>query len=384
MKIMIPGGHLTPALAMIDYIQSSNFVHSERIVFVGRIYSQDTLKQKAVEQEEIQKRMKYFPKKGLRFVPFYASRFVNSSFSEKIKSVFLFFKSFFSAVRIVKETKPDVFLSFGGYMAVPLALACWLQKIPIVTHEQTRVSGMANKIIAFFAKKVAISYEETTSDFLAKKVILTGNPVRKQVLNTQAQRPEWMPPRLNTPLLLVMGGNQGSKVINKAIARSLDSLLSEWTVVHQCGKKTNENNSLEILEKKRTNLDDEKQNRYFIREWITEDDLAWMYQNAFGAVSRSGANTVQELAMVCLPAVLIPLPFSYKNEQLISAQWLVKEGGAILLEQAALEISGFDKALAHLQQSHRMMKQNLKRLSLERHADKKLYDLLLEVVNEKK
>ena len=258
MNIMISGGHLTPALAVIDYIQENDLLDGGKILFVGRIFSQDLLQQKALEEEEIKKRKALFPKKSLQFIPFQATRFVNSSFQEKIRSFFHFFQSFLQAYSIVKREKPDVFLSFGGYLAVPIAVACWLQKIPVITHEQTRASGMANRVIAVFAKKVAISYEESRGDFPQHKGVLTGNPVRKKVLASQPERPEWFLPRVTKPILLIMGGNQGSKALNQAVAQSLDTILSEWTLVHQCGKGTSERNTFEWLRNKRENLEEEK------------------------------------------------------------------------------------------------------------------------------
>lgn len=254
-------------------------------------------------------------------------------------------------------------------------------KIPIVTHEQTRSAGMANKMISVLASKVALSYEDSAKEFAPQKLVVTGNPVRHKIFRSDFPRPEWFSPRLSKPLLLIMGGNQGSQAINNAISKSLDSLLADWTIVHQCGKKTSQHNSLEHLEHKKENLEEEKKSRYFVREWITEEELSWFYRNAFGAISRAGANTVLELALVALPAIFIPLPFSHRDEQRLNAKWLVKEGGAILLEQDELAHSGFDDALFHLQESNQMMRQNLRKLSLEKHAAKKLYDLLVEVLN---
>ena len=384
MKIMISGGHLTPALAFIDYVQKINSSKREEIIFVGRVFSQDKLKQKALEKQEIQKRIKSYPGAKIKFIPFEASRFASSSFVEKVKSIILFIKSFVLAQRIVKKQKPDVFLSFGGYLAVPISIACWLQKIPIVTHEQTRIFGMANQIIAKFATKVAISYETSAKEFPLGKVMLTGNPVRAKVLDLKATRPEWLPARLTKSLLLVMGGNQGSQIINQTLADSLKFLLADWVIVHQCGKATQENDYFAQLSHARENIDESLRNNYIIREWISESELAWLYKNAFGAISRAGANTVQELALVGLPSIFIPLPFAYKNEQFINAQWLVQEGGAVLLGQEKLSPNSLRDALVQLKQFNEMMRKNLKRLKIEKKADKKLYDLLVGVVNGKK
>lgn len=374
---MISGGHLTPALALIDYIQNLHSSNNDEIVFLGRVFSQDKLKQKAFEKQEIQKRK-------IKFITFNTGRFASGSFVQKIKNIFLFIKSFVVAYKIVKKQKPDIFVSFGGYLAVPIAIVCWLQKIPVITHEQTRSAGMANQIIARFATKVALSYESSSKNFPLTKIVFTGNPVRENIIKSNSQRPDWLPLRLSKPLLLVMGGNQGSKIINQTIANSLEKLLFEWVVVHQCGRNTSDDNYFEQLSKKKENVDEYLRNNYFIKEWILENDLAWIYKNAFGAVSRSGANTVQELALAGLPAIFIPLPFAYNDEQFLNAQWLVKEGGAVLLDQSKLSESYLFEALDQLKQFNDMMRNNLKRLNIEKNADKKLYNLVMEVGGGKK
>ena len=163
MKIFMTGAHLTPALAMIDYIQLAH--PNDQLVFLGRLYSQERLKQKAVEELEVKKR-------GVKFIPFAAVKFVNSSVIDLILGVFTFPGTIGKARKILRQEKPDVLLSFGSYLAVPFVLAAKSLKIPVVTHEQTIAMGKANQFIANLADKVAISFPQT-SQYLKKDNFLT-------------------------------------------------------------------------------------------------------------------------------------------------------------------------------------------------------------------
>ncbi|MGD9129078.1 MAG: UDP-N-acetylglucosamine--N-acetylmuramyl-(pentapeptide) pyrophosphoryl-undecaprenol N-acetylglucosamine transferase [Candidatus Woesebacteria bacterium] len=376
MKILISGGHLTPALAFVDYVQASQ--SNNELVFVGREYSQKKLKQKAVEEQEIKKR-------NLSFIPFSAIRFDGNLFV-KFKKFFLLIISVKRACKVLDQIKPDIFLSFGGYLAVPIAIAAYLKKIPILTHEQTRTIGMANAIIAKLATVLAVSFGETVKSFAdkkgiyRKKVYLTGNPIRAEIVKKQKQSPSWMKnKKLDKPLVLITGGNQGSKVINQVVKENLADLLSNYSLLHICGRPTLANNYLKELKTTAAQLNSELQSRYFVKEWLGEKDLAWIYQNARLAISRSGANTVLELAISNLPSILIPLPFAYKDEQKLNAQWLSDQKAALLLEQKYLDRDSLLQAIANLEDKYQELKENLKKIRPKLDASEKIFNILKEI-----
>ncbi len=187
MKILIPGGHLTPALALIDYLQLKK--SSDEIIFAGRIYSQKKLKQKALEKIELEKR-------GITFVPFQAVKLGTQSIFYKLFIFPLaFVLSLYRALKLVNRYQPTVLLSFGAYLALPLAIICYLKKIPIVTHEQARVLGRANRLIAKLADKVCLSYVQTAQELKKtisnEQVVVTGNPLRPQLFAGKQQKPSW-------------------------------------------------------------------------------------------------------------------------------------------------------------------------------------------------
>lgn len=370
MKILISGGHITPALAMIDFIQE--YHQKVELVFVGRVFSQDKLKQKSIEEFEVKKRK-------IKFISFEAVRMVHDSFFIKITKTFSFFMTLIAANKIVKKENPSVFLSFGGYLAIPFAIVCWLRKIPIITHEQTRSSGIANIFIGKLAAKVAISFPESSQYFNDKKVVLTGNPLRKGLFNNDQVKPNWLPTKITKPLLIIMGGNQGSKIINYTVAKILPLLLEDWVVVHQCGKPTSDNNYLKDLTDHKNRLVSDLQNSYFVFEWISDSDLFWLYSKIDGAITRSGANTIAELAQVNVPSIQIPLSYSYNNEQFLNAQWLIEQSGALLLEEKDLTPQLLLEKSQHLLEESVNIKNNLKEIKIGLQASQKLFGLISKV-----
>lgn len=360
------GAHLTPALAMIDFIQTNHPEHE--ILFVGRLYSQEKLGQRAIEQEEVELRQ-------VKFIPFTASKFVNYSFFGKIATFLNFPKTVLIARQILLTEKIDLFLSFGSYLAVPFALAAKSLRIPVVTHEQTVVMGKANQFISSIASKVAISYEETRKYLKRKDAVLTGNPVRSRLFAKDLQRPSWLPQGVKN-ILLIMGGNQGSFVINDLVSANLEQLLANYTIVHQCGRANKLKNSYQELARQRKSLPLPLREKYFIKEWIAGEDLFWIYQHAKFAISRSGANSVMELSLAPLPAILIPLPNTYQNEQVANALVMQKINGALILEQKHLSPVTLMDSVAHLEKNYQDMRQSLARNQLYQDASAKLYQLL--------
>jgi UDP-N-acetylglucosamine--N-acetylmuramyl-(pentapeptide) pyrophosphoryl-undecaprenol N-acetylglucosamine transferase len=373
MRILLSGAHLTPALAMIDFIKANHPEHE--LFFVGRLFSQEKLAQKSIEKEEVEKRQ-------IKFIPFTAPKFVNHSFLATIGTVLTFPKTIARARKILQDQKIDLFLSFGSYLAVPFALAAKRLGVTVVTHEQTVVMGKANQFISTIADKTAISYLETTKYLKRKDAVLTGNPVRLRLFAKNLHRPTWLPEQAKD-ILLIMGGNQGSFVINDLIKDNLEVLLSRYVVVHQCGRPNKIKDSAKELEKVKKSLPANLKDKYFIKEWIEEEDLFWIYQHAKFAISRSGANSVLELSLAPLPAILIPLPHTYQDEQMANALSMQKINGALVLQQEHLNSVTLLDSVAHLEKNYKEMRQSLAKDQLYQDASAKLYKLLILAHKEK-
>ena len=325
MKILVSGGHLTPALAVIDYIQQN---YDDQIIFLGRKYSQKKLKQLSNEKAEIDK----------RDIPFF---YLDAIKINELKSIFFvpaLIKLLISVVQtifIIIKTKPDVYLSFGGYLALPVAIACYLSGVPVITHEQTTTIGTANKIIAKFSKIVLLSYPQSKSYLNHKNIKIIGNPIRLSLFE-KAKKPSWINFSSKEKILYITGGSQGSKLINTYIGQILPRLTSQWQVIHQCGNSNKNNNYKKELEGKKSKLGAKEQKNYLVKHWISEDDLAWILQNSDLVISRAGANSISELMAFAKPAILIPLAKGYLDEQSKNAQFFVKNSDGFVIKEEEL------------------------------------------------
>ncbi len=328
---MIPGGHLTPALGLIDWIKQH---HPEtQIVFVGRKYSQPKLKQLAFEYQEISQRQ-------VEFVSFQGVKSTASLLAMPLRLIQLII-SIVKALRIMNSYQPDVLMSFGGYMAVPLVLAAKIKGVPVLTHEGTSVVGRANKILFKLANRVVYSYPQFNNfdiSKLNKPCFRTGTPLRQRILSRSiSEPPSWLKKDISKdqPVLLILGGSQGSQAINQLVSDSLVELTKRWTVIHQCGRANITYQYHDDLVAQATNLNIAA-DRYYVREWIPEDELAWLYQVTSIALSRAGANTIEELRYYQVPTLYIPLPHSYFQEQEMNARFMVQHQAAkILLQEEA-------------------------------------------------
>lgn len=367
MKILITGGHLTPALAVMDHALSQ--AKPPSIVFVGREFARVKDKQPSHERLEVEQR-------NVRFIPIHTGKFQGSHFVAKFLSLLRFFPAFFSATKILINEKPDVILSFGSYVAVPIAIAGWILRIPVVTHEQTRVAGISNKIISQFSQKVLLSYKESKQYFSSSKTQVTGNPMRSSLLKTSPTKPEWFTTTSNKPIVYVTGGSQGSEILNTTMQRALPRLVREWTVIHQCGVRSKARNYLHELETVKNTLPARSRNRYIVREWLSEEELSWVYANAQVCIARSGANTVQEIGVHRIPSIFVPLPFSHHNEQLENARTLADVHGALIIPQKDLTETTLLTALSTIKANYASMKSELKKIAYPKEPAQRIYSIL--------
>ena len=204
-------------------------------------------------------------------------------------------------------------MSFGGYLAVPTVIMGWLLGIPSITHEQTVTQGWANKLIALFAKKTALTWP-------GGKGVVVGLPLRKEILDVK-------PHVHKKPLIFITGGKQGSHVLNMAVFKIVEK-LSDYEIVHQVGS----NSEFKDLEKAK-NI---KADNYKYHDFLGGVDQAQALADAEVVVSRSGAHIVYELGLLGKKCVFVPIPWSSHNEQLKNAQILEKAGNAIILPQEKL------------------------------------------------
>lgn len=238
-----------------------------------------------------------------------------------------------AARRALRRAKPQVVLSTGGFVSVPTVIAA-RGIAPVITHEQTAIVGLANRINARFADVLAISYTETEPEArrFHQNVAVTGNPVRTNLTEGSRDRGlAWMGFSDDLPVLYVTGGARGASPLNQRIASKLSHILERWQLLHQTGPAS-ANDDAANLAAQRAALPDHLQRRYKIVEFI-RGELPDVYAAADLVIGRAGAGTVAELALVGKPAILIPLPGAGGDEQARNAQVLVNAGGAVMLLQ---------------------------------------------------
>lgn len=325
MKLVIIGGHLSPALAVIEVLPKNT-----EVLFIGRKYTFEGDKVESLEYKTI-KSLK------IPFVDISTGRLQRRFTKYTIPSLLKIPYGFVQAFSILYKFKPDVVLGFGGYLSLPVFLSAYALRIPIVIHEQTLEAGLANKIASYFAKKVCISWETSRNYFPKHKTFLTGNPIRKfQIQNSKLQiNSKFKIPNENLPIIYVTGGSSGSHFINTLIEGCLKELLEECSVFHQTGD-SQEYKDFDRLYTLRSSFPSKLKNRYVLKKFVDYRKLGAIYQESTLVISRAGMNTISELIFLGKPAILIPIGFSQNNEQLKNALFLKGLGLGEVLEQKYL------------------------------------------------
>ncbi len=318
-KVAICGGHLTPALALIEKLEAKGQIE---IIYFGRRYSAEGTKNLSAEYKVISG-------KDIKFISMTAGRlqrkFTRYSIWALAKIPIGFIQSFYFLIK----TRPVVVVSFGGYVSQPVVLTAWLLGIKCITHEQSAVPGLANRINSIFCDRVLLSWPQSQGKFKSKKTMVIGNPVRSDVYKTEAvskKIKDFISQSQN--LIFVTGGNQGSHFINRLIFSALPA-LSNYHVLHQVGTVNHKGDLNKAGELSSEN--------YLPVDYLTSADFGAAINKALIVISRSGANTIWELATLAKPAILIPLPTSASGEQLENARILEEAQSAVIINQEATE-----------------------------------------------
>ncbi len=303
-KIIMTGGgtagHVTPNLALVPKLKEKNF----EIKYIGSL---DGIEKNIIEENNI-------PYYGIssgklrRYFDF-------KNFSDPFKVL----KGVFDATRILSKEKPDIVFSKGGFVAVPVVIAAHLKKIPIVAHESDMTPGLANKLSAPFCDKLCVTFRESLKYIKDNKGILTGSPIREEILKGDKIKGEKICGfKDKHEILFVMGGSTGSKVINDLIRNNIDLLLKEFNIIHICGKG---------------NLDSNLVNKtgYKQFEYVNEE-LPHLMAYADYIISRAGANSIFEFLTLKKPTLLVPLSKkASRGDQILNAQSFTREGYSLMI-----------------------------------------------------
>lgn len=230
-------------------------------------------------------------------------------------------KGYAEARKYLRQINPDVVFSKGGFVAVPVVRAAASLKIPCVIHESDMTPGLANKLCIPVAQKVCCNFPETMRNLPAEKAILTGSPIRQELLSGKKEAGYQLCGFTDQkPVLMVIGGSLGAAAVNQAVREALPKLLETFQVVHLCGREKIDNLLL--------NTKGYKQFEY------VKDELKDIFAMADVVISRAGANALCELLALKKPNVLIPLPAgSSRGDQILNARSFESQGYSIVIDE---------------------------------------------------
>lgn len=263
-------------------------------------------------------------------------RRVNPKGISKIRNFIDLFKmgiGILSAVIKMYFIMPDVIFSKGGFGSFPALVAARFFKIPVVVHESDSVPGRVNVWAGKFANKIALSYKEAALFFPKDKVAYTGNPVRKDIREPLTSGAfEYLQLEKDVPVLLILGGSQGGKIINDAILTALPSLLDKYQIIHQTGK----NNLIEVKRTAHVILENNQyESRYHVYDYLNTLSMR-MAAGASSLIISRGGSTIFEIALWGVPSILIPITDTNGDHQRKNSYNYARESGAVVIEETNL------------------------------------------------
>ena len=305
-RIILTGGgtagHVTPNIALIPRLQELGY----DIQYIGSYTG--------IEKELIE--AFHIPYHGI------SSGKLRRYFSlQNFTDPFRVLKGLGEAKKLVRELKPDVIFSKGGFVSVPVVLAGKRAKVPVIIHESDMTPGLANKLAIPSATKVCCNFPETLENLSKEKAILTGSPIRQELLSgNKIAAMEMCGFSADKPVILVIGGSLGSVAVNTAVRAALPELLEDFQVVHLCGKGK--------LDESLINTKGYKQFEY------VKNELRDIFAMSTLVISRAGANAICELLALRKPNLLIPLSANAsRGDQILNARSFERQGFSTVLEE---------------------------------------------------
>ena len=349
------GGHIYPAVAIANELKS-RFPEAE-FLFVG-----------AKDKMEMQK----VPQAGYAIKGLWISGIQRKLTLDNAMFPFKLLSSMWNSLRIIKSFKPDVVIGTGGFASGAVLKVASMLGIPTVIQEQNSYPGITNKLLAKKANKICVAYENLERFFPKDKMILTGNPVRQDLINeaSKSEAIAYFKLDANKKTLLVLGGSLGARRINQLIEKELDFLLSQnIQIIWQCGK-------LYLNDYSKYN---EKENVQVVA-FIDRMDL--VYAAADVVISRSGASSVSELCIVGKPTIFIPSPNVAEDHQTKNAKAISDKNGAILIKESELDAQ-FEPVFSDLisnESKQAELSQNIKKLA-KPNATKDIVEEIVKLIN---
>ncbi|MDP3642979.1 MAG: undecaprenyldiphospho-muramoylpentapeptide beta-N-acetylglucosaminyltransferase [Bacteroidota bacterium] len=356
------GGHIFPAISIANELKSR--LPESDILFVGALGKMEMERVPAAGYQIIGLPVMGFPRKP----------------SFKMLTFFLkLFKSMRLANKIISDFKPDVVVGVGGFASGPVLKAAVRKGVPTVIQEQNSYAGITNKLLASKVNKICVAYLNMDRYFPAKKIVMTGNPVRKNLIETffsKTEALEYFKLDAKNPVVLIVGGSLGARTLNESVMANLELIRkTDVQILWQTGSYYYK----ELVERLRQNMPE----NLHPMEFVARMDLA--YAAADVVISRAGAGTISELCLLGKPSVLVPSPNVAEDHQTKNALSLVNNQAALLINDADSEDDLFIETFKLLDdKSHlKSLSENIRKLGRP-NAAKDIVDVILEVVESQK
>ena len=341
-KIVLTGGgtagHVTPNIALLPGLREAGY----DILYIG---SYEGMEKNLIQAE------------GVAYRGIATGKFRRYFSLKNLTDPFRVIKGYFEARKYIREYQPDVVFSKGGFVAVPVVLAAGKQHIPVIIHESDMTPGLANKICMNSASKICCNFPETLKSLPADKAVLSGSPIRKELLSgSRLEGLRFTGLSAEKPILLMIGGSTGSVVINNALRSILPDLLKEFQVIHLCGKGRLDH-SLDHLE------------GYVQYEYISKE-LKDLMAAADIVLSRAGANAICELLALHKPNILVPLSAAVsRGDQILNARSFESQGFSYVLEEEQMNAATLLDAIHTVYDKRDTYRKNMESSSLSNGVD---------------
>lgn len=328
------GGHIFPAVSIANAIKELR--PEADILFVGA---------------EGRMEMQRVPDAGYKIIGLPVAGFDRKHLLKNVSVIFKLIRSQWKARKIIKDFKPQAAVGVGGYASGPTLKMAGMMGVPTLLQEQNSYAGVTNKLLAKSARKICVAYEGMERFFPAEKIIMTGNPVRQNLLSeksTKEEAREFFGLNRDKRTVLILGGSLGARTINQSLIKGLDLIAAEENIqfIWQTGKiYIDQVRSLlkEKTGKELTGPNVEDIPNLYVTDFIREMGKA--YAAADLVISRAGAGSISEFCLLGKPVILVPSPNVAEDHQTQNALALVKKGAAIYVKDAEAEEKLLKKAV---------------------------------------
>jgi UDP-N-acetylglucosamine--N-acetylmuramyl-(pentapeptide) pyrophosphoryl-undecaprenol N-acetylglucosamine transferase len=354
------GGHIFPAISIANEIKER--LPDAEILFVGALGK--------MEMERV-------PAAGYPIVGLPVTGLPRKLSLKMFGFFFKLLRSLWKARQVIGEFKPDVVVGVGGFASGPVLKAAVRKKIPAVLQEQNSYAGVTNKMLSLDVAKICVAYPNMSRYFPPEKIVLTGNPVRKNLIGADISKEvaiKYFNLKEDGPVVLLVGGSLGARTLNESVLANLELIRnSEAQLIWQTGSYYYP----EILER----LGENKPDNLFVHEFVSRMDLA--YAVADLVISRAGAGTISELSLLGKPCILVPSPNVAEDHQTKNALALVENNAAMLIKDADSREQLLKETFSLLSDKKRLesLSQNIRKLGRPQ-AAKDIVDVILDVAEQ--